>query len=79
MTATIPSTLKLTAPLVPFLLIFDQAQQVLAGACVVVFQFVFKISMPFVCDSGQQRHHGGPQRHGSFNLLMAEKMPSAGR
>jgi hypothetical protein len=41
----------------------DQAQQVLAGARVVVFQVVLKISMSFVCDSNQQRHNGGPQRH----------------
>jgi hypothetical protein len=44
----------LNAPLVPFLSIFDQAQQVLAGTRVVVFQVVFKISMSFVCDSNQK-------------------------
>jgi hypothetical protein len=53
----------LIAPLVPFLSIFDQAQQVLAGACVVVFQVLLKISMSFACDSSQQRHNGGPQKH----------------
>ena len=33
----------------------------MAGACVVVFRFGFKISS-FVRDSSQQRHNGGPQR-----------------